>query len=351
MEISRKLADQIVTAIHEVVKKDVNLINDSGIIIGSTDPKRIGQFHAAGAAAVKENTPVIVDELHPFEGALSGINYPIFLENTAIAAIGITGNPKELHSYGFLITKITEVFLKEQKINEELASKNRALHYLVTALIYNDIKNVQQFNALLKEHHVDTSKEYSVLSVRLEDSSLEPSLRFYFQNLRIGLSAYLYPSEWVTIMNRTEAKRFNKNDFLRQYPSGIFAGEGGFTDFQHVSRSYSNAVIARKHAQRLRLPYCSIHDISIEIILESLPEDVQTLYSEKLLNSLSEKELTILKAYLSHNLSLKSTAEYLNIHKNTLQYQLDRIEHSSGLNPRRFQDAFLLHFALLCQKK
>ena len=44
MEISKKLASQIVEAVYEVVKKDTNLIQPSGLIIGSTDRSRIGYY-------------------------------------------------------------------------------------------------------------------------------------------------------------------------------------------------------------------------------------------------------------------------------------------------------------------
>ena len=152
MEISKKLASQIVEAVYEVVKKDTNLIQPSGLIIGSTDRSRIGTYHVAGAYAITQGLPVSVDKEHPFQGAREGINYPIFLDNQAIAAIGITGNPEELKAYGFLITKITEVFLKEQKLNQEMLSKDRALHYLITSLICDNIPNQTKFVTLIREY-------------------------------------------------------------------------------------------------------------------------------------------------------------------------------------------------------
>ena len=54
MEITKELATQIVTAIYEVVKRDINFIDPDGRIIGSSDQKRIGDFHQAGAYAAKE---------------------------------------------------------------------------------------------------------------------------------------------------------------------------------------------------------------------------------------------------------------------------------------------------------
>ena len=190
MEISKKLADQIVNAVFEVVHTNTNLIDPYGIIIGSTDAERIGTYHAAGAYAIEHGVPVLVDSEHPFQGSKNGINHPIFLDNRAIAAIGITGDPKELKQFGFLITKITEVFLKEQEIDREMASWHRALQYSITSLIYDNIRNPHQLDALMKEYRIDPNDEYAALSIKLKDSSLESSMRFYFNSIgcRLPLS-------------------------------------------------------------------------------------------------------------------------------------------------------------------
>ena len=126
---------------------------------------------------------------------------------------------------------------------------------------------------------------------------------------------------------------------------------GPFVPLFQLSQSYQSAQIARRHARQLNTVFCNIEDISIEFVLESLPVHIQRLYSEHMLNPLTEKELHVLNTYFINNLSLKDTSDALFIHKNTLQYQLDRIAVKTGMNPRIFQDAFSLQFALLCRNQ
>lgn len=348
MELSKQLASQIVNAVYEVVGNDINFINASGIIIGSTAPQRIGTYHEAGCQAVKSGHLVLVDKEHSFRGAQDGINYPIFLNGTPIAVIGITGNPEELKQFGFLVTKITEVFLKEQQLNEELLSENRSLHYLVTSLIYDNIQNPRQLESLLDKYGTDPLNDYAALSIKMLDTSLEPSLRFYFTGLHCRLSLYLYPNEWVVIFDRDTYAKFSSDEFSAKYQGRLHSGMGPFGSLYQLSESYHSAQIARGHAMQLNTVFCNIEDISIEYVLESLPDNIQRLYSEHILKPLNEKELHILKTYFICSLSLKETSEALFIHKNTLQYQLDRIAEKTGLNPRIFQDAFILQFAMLC---
>lgn len=350
MELSKQLAAQIVNAVYEVVENDINLINTSGIIIGSTNPRRIGTFHEAGCEAVKTGTPIFVDNGHTFKGAQNGINYPIFLDGHPVAAIGITGNPNELKQFGFLITKITEVFLKEQQLNKELLSENRSLHYLITSLIYDNIQNQKQLELLLDKYQIDPSSEYAAMSIKMPDTSLEPSLRFYFAALGCRLSLYLYPNEWIVIFDRETFARFSSDEFASKFKGRVYSGMGPFCTLYQLDQSYHSAQIAREHALQLNAVFCNIEDISIEFILESLPGNIQKLYADHILNSLNPKELHILKTYFTCSLSLKDASEALFIHKNTLQYQLDKIGEKTGLNPRVFQDAFLLQFALLCRQ-
>lgn len=349
MEISKQLASQIVKAVYDVVKNDINFINPSGIIIGSTNQKRLGTFHEAGYQAVITGTPILVDDNHTFEGTQNGLNYPIFLESSPIAAIGITGNPAQLKQFGFLITKITEVFLKEQQLNEELLSETRSLHYLVTSLIYGHIQSQQQLDKLLVKYNIDTSAEYAALSIKILDTALEPKLRFYFSNMGCQLSVYLYPNEWVVLFNQETFSHFSVEAFQKQFEGQLCAGMGSFGSLHQICQSYQNALTACTHAQRLRITFCNSEEISIEYILESLPQNIQHTYAEHMLTNLNDKELQLLKIYFRCNLSLTDTAASLFIHKNTLQYQLNRIAEKSGLNPRIFQDAFLLQFALLCK--
>ena len=64
------------------------------------------------------------------------------------------------------------------------------------------------------------------------------------------------------------------------------------------------------------------------------------------LSCLDEADCSLLRSYFDHEQSLSRTSEYLYLHKNTLQYKLDRIHKICGLNPRSFRDGVILYLAL-----
>ena len=68
-----------------------------------------------------------------------------------------------------------------------------------------------------------------------------------------------------------------------------------------------------------------------------------------LLQGLASEDLQILKVYYSQDMSLQKTCELLNMHKNTLQYRLNRIREICGYDPRRFREGVSLYTAVCMQ--
>ena len=53
-----------------------------------------------------------------------------------------------------------------------------------------------------------------------------------------------------------------------------------------------------------------------------------------------------MEIYFAADCSLKTAAEKLYIHKNTLQYQLDKIHALTGYDPRVFREGVILYLGL-----
>ena len=117
-KINKLLANKIVEAVHEVCNCQINFIDQRGTIIASTDASRLNEFHEAGFDAIKQEIPIMVESDAQYVGAKKGVNYPIFMNDHPIAVIGITGEPEDVRKFGFLATKISEIFIREQQMNK-----------------------------------------------------------------------------------------------------------------------------------------------------------------------------------------------------------------------------------------
>jgi len=73
-------------------------------------------------------------------------------------------------------------------------------------------------------------------------------------------------------------------------------------------------------------------------------------YWEGLLGALSDDLIETLSVFLDHDLSIGDTAKVLFIHRNTLNYRLDRITELTGYNPRRLKKAVYFYLAVWLKK-
>ena len=89
-----------------------------------------------------------------------------------------------------------------------------------------------------------------------------------------------------------------------------------------------------------------IRDWGTARLLDALPTDSLQEYIapyQEGINRLSGTgELKTLKAFLELDCNAKETAERLHIHRNTLNYRLQKVTDATGLNPQRFSDAVQL---------
>ena len=95
MKISQNSAQQIVEEIGKLVKQNINLMDETGHIVASNDPARIGNFHT-GAYRIIQNrlkefyiTPELEREM---PNVRRGINLPIEVDGEVQGVIGITGD-------------------------------------------------------------------------------------------------------------------------------------------------------------------------------------------------------------------------------------------------------------------
>lgn len=117
MKISKNSAQQIVEEIGKLVRQNINLMDETGHIIASNDPARIGIFHT-GAYRIIQNrlkeyyiTPELEAELPDVR---RGINLPIEVDGEVQGVIGITGDYSEVIKYGQIVKKMAEILIRDR---------------------------------------------------------------------------------------------------------------------------------------------------------------------------------------------------------------------------------------------
>lgn len=351
--IDAALGQQIVDAISQVVEKDINFINKQGIIISSTDKTRIGSFHEAGYEAIITRRMVMVQNERNFEGAKRGVNYPIIIDNEVFGVIGITGNPETIMKYGFLASKITEIFIKEEQIMGHYESRKKMIQHLMNMCIYEKGANKEAIEHMMQRLHIKAGELYQCIVVETSKKYadfIEIENRIYklLGEYNVELYMYNYPNHFIILIPKkrmTELKKLMPR--LDEYDQrSIYCGIGVPETLEHIKDAYDSALLALKYAKRNEQFIVDSSELDIELILESLPKSTKDKYISTVVGSLTEEEIELLNCYYECNMSLKETAERLFIHKNTVQYRLDKIQNKIGINPRNFKQSIRIYLGI-----
>jgi carbohydrate diacid regulator len=77
---------------------------------------------------------------------------------------------------------------------------------------------------------------------------------------------------------------------------------------------------------------------------------IKEIFDGKSPDDLDDETLTTINKFFENNLNVSETSRQLYIHRNTLVYRLDKLEKSTGLDLRVFEDAITFKIALMVVK-
>ena len=354
LSIRQNIAQQIVEAVKDVCSHDINFINSKGIIFASTNKKRIGDFHEIGLQVIQTGQTIEVDTDHGFFGTQKGVNIPFIHKGDVSAVIGISGEPEEVRKYAYLAQKITSLILKEHELEIYEQTKKTQLNYVIRSIILHEYINPEYLKSFLKKYHTSLDASYQTVLVKLDSrynpsnlSMIEQYIYQAFEATGSPLYTFNYSNEYVLFL---ETKNLSKYLYIFEQLGKKHAPllKIGIGHCAPLSRQYSSYHSAKTAVNSLfsNESLAVFDDLDLEILFENLSDDSKKMFLKKTVMALSEKEQKLLKTYFSSNMSLKDTSEQLYIHKNTLQYQLDRIGKITGYNPRSFKDASVLYVGL-----
>lgn len=241
----------------------------------------------------------------------------------------------------------------------------------------NFIKNLLLDNLLLvdiynrsKKLHVQTDVPRVVIvmeSGRSRDSSLCELTRGYFSG-----SSKDFATE-VDEANVIIVKELSEGDTLKDIDRAarqlwMFLKKEGIQDIRiaygtvvqeikDVSRSYKEAKMALDVGKIFfyEREIIAYSELGIGRLIYQLPIPLCRMFIQEIFDGRSpddfdEETLTTIHKFFENSLNVSETSRQLFIHRNTLVYRLDKLQKSTGLDLRVFEDAITFKIALMVVK-
>ena len=129
---------------------------------------------------------------------------------------------------------------------------------------------------------------------------------------------------------------------------------GPFSDqLANVQKYYDTIIhaaqIAFKYDKKSVVTYIeSVPYFLTEQLDTTLKEDISQVILQEYLED--EESVKMIETFIQCNLNMSETAKELYMHRNSLQYRLDRFQEKTGIDLRQFQQAISVYLAILAKR-
>lgn len=374
--LDEKLAQKIVQRTMDIIDCNINIMDAKGKIIASGDMNRIGEIHDGALLVLSQNRIVDINEavVHSLHGVRPGINLPLHVDGNIVGVIGLTGNPTSLKEFGKLVCMTAEMMLEQSRLFGILAQDTRLKEELILNLI-NSESITPSLTEWANRLGVDLSVPRVACIIEVDSGQLGvENSRNELQNLQ-HLLKFPERDNLVAIVSLTELvilkpalnsfgrwdvdeqlarikqliERMNENAKLnvRIALGNYFVGDNAIALSYHTAKTTLKIGKERFPKQRIY----NYQDLILPVLLNQLKEGWQKEELERPIQRLKLMDnngvlVKTLLAWFENNMQTIATAKALYVHRNTLEYRLNKISDLTGLDLNDTDARFLLYMAL-----
>ncbi|MGI5963404.1 MAG: CdaR family transcriptional regulator [Lawsonibacter sp.] len=374
MFISSQHAQQIVDEMKQSLHRDINIMDENGIILASTNPVRRGTLHQGAVRVIQERlSELTIQKDDPASGVQRGINLPISIDGKLAGVIGITGDPEEVSLFGEIIQRMTEILISSARQAEQSDLMDRAKSLFVENWLFATTPDWPELEIRGRLLGLDINVSYTVALLELSDQELsgyskpEDStemrssliLRMIQNHLRDDPRHYcaVIRSKMIILLCQiSRQKAYDKitgicRDIESFYGLAVSGGiSGASRDPMDIRRCYLEAQTANTVAvQSLQSRVVFYNQVSLEFILRSIPRSIQQDLHQLIFSPCTPQEreefLQTILLYFDQDGDIRRCADKIFVHRNTFQYHIERIKRRTGYDLRVPKDAMLLYLA------
>lgn len=373
MDISLQNAMSIVNEMKRTIHRDINIMDENGVIIASTNPARISTVHQGALELLEKGLDCLtVWEDDPRRGVQQGINLPIRSEGHIEGVIGITGKPQSVSIYGTVIQRLTEIMLQSLRQRRQLAQMDWARSMFLESWLFSadvDWTELAARGQLLG--FATDDGQVALMHLRAADGAdtlkevqMQEILPLVRKNIRERDGHYctFLRNQIIVLFRSTDRKSiigmlrscFQEVEAVLRMDMAVGISDT-FRSPMELRRCYREADaavrLAEQSAPGSRLQFYDRK--SLDFLLNSIPFPMLQDLKQMVFASCTEEERReyqeMIRLLMQYDGKVQKCAEALYLHRNSFQHRLDRIRDKTGYDFRRPKDLFLLYLASMQQ--
>lgn len=376
--IEPEMARRFIEQVTQYTEYNINIMDESGVIIASRDPKRVGTYHEVADRIIHgtQDMIVITDE-KMFPGVLPGINMAIIHEGRREGVVGVTGDPDKIHDVALITRMAMEAMLKYEKQQEQIRLRRSRKEHFISLLTQSEFASATEIRGIAGQLEYDESRvRVPILCRMYREASDPPEPEQVLEAMRRSRGHWVQDFSYV--MDETHLLVFKTvkvdgrrnmvdyreeiEDYLEDVLKWLKSRDVRAVFYVGtLQNSFSQYFYAYRHCKwlesHMRYPGDIVFftDYVKEYFRTLTPRQelhrIFNVYDSETPDEKKQQFVEMIKALEETNYNLSEAAGKLYIHKNTLVYRYNRMKDYLGVDPllnmegREFLGLLLMYLA------
>ena len=351
--ISNQILQSTVDGMKKITKVDLCVIDIDSKILAST-------FAKAESAVI--HARAFVGEKQDSKSVKGYQLFKIYDEYQLEYILVVCGDGEEVVTVGKMATFQIQSLLVayKERFDKDNFFKNLLLDNLLLVDIYNRAKKL----------HIDTEVKRVIFIVEMpvgrEENSLE-QVREILSGKGKDFVTAVDEKHVIVVRGVEVTEGYSDMEKYALHIKSMLEAEGIrgchiaygtiISDIKEVSKSYKEAQLALDVGKIFfeDKDVIAYNTLGIGRLIYQLPVPlckmfIREIFEGKSPDDFDEETLTTINKFFENSLNVSETSRQLYIHRNTLVYRLDKIQKSTGLDLRVFEDAITFKIALMVVK-
>ena len=351
--ISNQILQNTIEGLKGITRIDLCIIDTEGKVLATTFPEADAY---TGSVLAFIDSPADSQVVQGFQF------FKVFDENQLEYILLINGGSEDAYMIGKLaVFQIQNLLVAyKERFDKDNFIKNLLLDNLLLVDIYNRAKKL----------HIQTEVRRAVFIIetsREKDSAALESVRSLFGSKSKDFITAVDEKNIIVVKELGEKEGYTEMNKTAKVIKDLLVGEGEENvhiaygtivgEIKEVSRSYKEARMALDVGKIFfdEKDIIAYSTLGIGRLIYQLPIPlckmfIREIFDGKSPDDFDEETLTTINKFFENSLNVSETSRQLYIHRNTLVYRLDKLQKSTGLDLRVFEDAITFKIALMVVK-
>ncbi len=351
--ISNQILQNTIDGLREITRVDLCVLDMEGQVLASTEKQ---PENCSGEAAAFITSPADSQVVHGYQF------FKVFDENQLEYVLLAKGASDDVYMVGkmaaFQLSSLLTAY--KERFDKDNFIKNLLLDNLLLVDIYNRAKKLHIATEVRRVVFIiESSREQintALEHIRSSCGSKSKDFVTAVDEKNVIVVRELAPNEGYDEMHVAAEEMKEAVSILDgedvHVALGTIVGE-----IKEVSRSYKEARMALDVGRIFfsEKDIVAYSTLGIGRLIYQLPIPLCKMFIREIFDGRSpddfdEETLTTINKFFENSLNVSETSRQLYIHRNTLVYRLDKLQKSTGLDLRVFEDAITFKIALMVVK-